>query len=170
MNAYSEDLRKKKIVEAAERATPKTEVARSFGVGLSSVKRYVAAAREGRSLAPKKRPGSKPQMDETARRLPEADVEERPEATLSQGREFLGRVAVEALAPSLSPGWVVMDDLSAHKKGARVREIVEGRGCELLYLPPYSPNYNTIEQALSKVKGLLRDSCGRPGRAPARRS
>lgn len=54
MNAYSEDLRKKKIVEAAERGTPKkTEVARAFGVGVSSVKRYVAAAREGRSLAPK---------------------------------------------------------------------------------------------------------------------
>ncbi len=92
MNAYSEDPRKK-IVEAAERGTPKTEVARSFGVGVSSVKRHVAAAREGRSLAPKKRPGSEPKMDETARRLLEADVEERPEATLSHRREFLGRVA-----------------------------------------------------------------------------
>jgi transposase len=49
MNAYSEDLRKK-IVEAAERGTPKTEVARAFGVGVSSVKRYVATSREGRSL------------------------------------------------------------------------------------------------------------------------
>ncbi len=44
MNAYSEDLRKK-IVEAVERGTPKAEVARDFGVGLSSVKRYVATAR-----------------------------------------------------------------------------------------------------------------------------
>jgi transposase len=62
----------------------------------------------------------------------------------------------QALAPSLSPGRVVvMDTLSAHK-GERVREIVEGRGCELLYLPPYSPDYNPIEQAFSKVKGLLR--------------
>ena len=44
MNAYSEDLRKK-IVEAAERGTPKTEVAHAFGVGVSSVKRYVATRR-----------------------------------------------------------------------------------------------------------------------------
>jgi transposase len=61
-----------------------------------------------------------------------------------------------ALAPSLRPGQVVvMDNLSAHK-GGRVREIVEGRGCELAYLPPYSPDLNPIEEAFSKVKGLMR--------------
>jgi transposase len=92
MNAYSEDLRKK-IVEAAERGTPKTEVARAFGVGVSSVKRYVATSREGRSLAPKKRPGSRPKLDEGARRLLEADLEERPAATLPERREFLERAA-----------------------------------------------------------------------------
>jgi transposase len=60
------------------------------------------------------------------------------------------------LGPTLRPGqMVVMDNLSAHK-GGRVREILEGRGCELLYLPPYSPDLNPIEQAFSKVKGLLR--------------
>jgi transposase len=64
MNAYSEDLRKK-IVEAVERAMPKIEAAKTFGVGISSVKRYVAAVRAGRSLAPNKRPGSKPKLDET---------------------------------------------------------------------------------------------------------
>ena len=90
MKAYSEDLRRK-IVEAVERGMSKSEAARSFGVGISSVKRYVAAAREGRSLAPKKRPGSKPKLDEGARRLLEADLEERPAATLPQRREFLRR-------------------------------------------------------------------------------
>ena len=50
-----------------------------------------------------------------------------------------------------------MDNLSAHK-GERVREIVEGCACELLYLPPYSPDFNPIEQAFSKLKGLLRRS------------
>jgi transposase len=55
MNAYSEDLRKK-IVEAAERGTPKTEVAHAFGVGVSSVKRYVATSREGRSWLPRSAP------------------------------------------------------------------------------------------------------------------
>ncbi len=59
----------------------------------SSVKRYVKLAEQGRSLAPKKRPGSKPKMDERARRLLEADLQERPAATLSERREFLRRVA-----------------------------------------------------------------------------
>jgi transposase len=84
MNAYSEDLRKK-IVEAVGRGMPKVEAAKTFGVGISSVKRYVAAARAGRSLAPKKHPGSKPKLDETARRLLEADLEERPAATCPRG-------------------------------------------------------------------------------------
>jgi hypothetical protein len=72
---------------------PKVEAAKTFGVGISSVKRYVAAARAGRSLAPKKRPGSKPKMNETARRLLETDLEERPAATLPERREFLRRMA-----------------------------------------------------------------------------
>ena len=60
------------------------------------------------------------------------------------------------LAPTLSPGQiVVVDNLPAHK-GGRVKEIVEARGCKLVYLPPYSPDLNPIEAAFSKVKGLLR--------------
>jgi transposase len=47
-----------------------------------------------------------------------------------------------------------MDNLSSHK-GGRVKEIIEGCGCELLYLPPYSPEFNPIEQAFSKIKGLI---------------
>jgi transposase len=68
------------------------------------------------------------------------------------------------LAPSLSPGQVVvMDNLSSHK-GGRVREIIEGCGCELLYLPPYSPDFNPIEQAFSKIKGLMRKAEARTPR------
>jgi transposase len=60
------------------------------------------------------------------------------------------------LVPELSPGQiVVMDNLSSHK-GDRVKELIEGRGCELMYLPPYSPDLNPIEEAFSKVKGILR--------------
>jgi transposase len=60
------------------------------------------------------------------------------------------------LAPALTPGQVVvMDNLSSHK-GPRVRELIEGRGCELLYLPPYSPDLNPIEEAFAKIKALLR--------------
>ena len=49
---------------------------------------------------------------------------------------------------------MMMDNLSAHK-GERVRKLIEGRGCELLYLPPYSPDLNPIEEAFSKIKRLL---------------
>src|SRR3712207_321455 len=93
MNAYSEDLRKKKIVEALNRGTGKSEAARSFGVSLSSVKRYARMAQEGKSLAPKKRPGSRPKMDESARKLLESDMEKRPAATLPQRCEYLQKVA-----------------------------------------------------------------------------
>ena len=59
------------------------------------------------------------------------------------------------LAPNLRPAQVVItDNLSAHKT-ERVRELVEQRGCELIYLPEYSPDLNPIEEAFSKIKGLL---------------
>lgn len=64
------------------------------------------------------------------------------------------------LAPVLRPGQIVVDNLSAHK-GGRAKEIVEAMGCELVYLPPYSPDLNPIEQAFSKVKGLLRKAQAR---------
>jgi transposase len=60
------------------------------------------------------------------------------------------------LAPSLKSGQVVvMDNLNAHK-GERVRELVEARGCEVLFLPSYSPDFSPIEEAFSKLKALLR--------------
>lgn len=65
------------------------------------------------------------------------------------------------LAPSLSPGQVVvMDNLGAHR-GDRVRELLEQRGCSLLYLPPYSPDFSPIEEAFSKVKALLKKAAAR---------
>lgn len=67
----------------------------------------------------------------------------------------------QVLAPSLSPAQiVVMDNLSSHK-GSRVRELIEGRGCELLYLPAYSPDLNPIEEAFAKLKALLRKAGAR---------
>jgi transposase len=60
------------------------------------------------------------------------------------------------LAPTLPKGQVVvMDNLSAHK-GERVKEIIEGLGGELVYLPPYSPEFNPIEEAFGKMKDLIR--------------
>ena len=67
----------------------------------------------------------------------------------------------QILTPELRTGdVVVMDNLSSHHvKG--VREAIEGAGAECLYLPPYSPDFNPIEQAFSKLKGLLRQAAAR---------
>ena len=53
-----------------------------------------------------------------------------------------------------------MDNLSAHK-GDRIRELIESAGCGLVYLPPCSPDLNPIEEAFSKIKGLLRKAQAR---------
>ncbi len=91
MKAYSEDLRGK-IVQALRRGMGKSQAARSFGVSLSSVKRYAKMTDERRPLAPKKRPGSLPETGQNARRLLEDDLEQRPSATLYERREFPRRV------------------------------------------------------------------------------
>ncbi len=79
----------------------------------------------------------------------------------SINREVFEAYVEQVLAATLCAGQiVVMDNLSAHK-GKRVKEIIEKRGCELLYLPPYSPDFNPIEEAFSKVKGLLRKAAAR---------
>jgi transposase len=60
------------------------------------------------------------------------------------------------LAPTLKDGQVVvMDNLQVHKS-RRVKEIIEGAGAEVLFLPPYSPDFSPIEETFSKVKGILR--------------
>ena len=67
----------------------------------------------------------------------------------------------KVLAPSLEEGQVVvMDNLGAHRP-KRIREMIEQRGCELLYLPAYSPDYNPIEEAFAKIKNLLRKAAAR---------
>lgn len=62
----------------------------------------------------------------------------------------------QLLAPSLQAGQiVVMDNLSIHT-GAKVRQAIEARGCQLLFLPAYSPDLSPIEEAFSKLKAFLR--------------
>ena len=70
----------------------KAQVARTFSVGLSSVKRYVEQAKRGESLAPKKRPGSTPKLDQKARNLLAADLEERPYLTLQERCDYIETV------------------------------------------------------------------------------
>ena len=73
----------------------------------------------------------------------------------------INRIAFQAyvqqvLVPELRPGdIVVMDNLSSHKS-SDVRQAIEAAGAQLLYLPPYSPDFNPIENAFAKLKALLR--------------
>jgi transposase len=74
----------------------------------------------------------------------------------STDQEVFGAYVEHVLAPTLEAGQVViLDNLSAHKP-ARVRELIERKGCQLIYLPAYSPDFNPIEEAFSKIKGILR--------------
>ena len=66
------------------------------------------------------------------------------------------------LAPTLEEGQVVVfDNLGAHKPQKKVRELIEARGAEALFLPSYSPDLNPIEQAFSKIKNILRKLAAR---------
>ena len=88
MNGYSEDLGRK-VVSAVERGMSKIRAARTFGVSLSSVKRYANKAGRGESLAPRKSPGSAPKLGEGANKLPEDDLKGRPFATLQDRRDYI---------------------------------------------------------------------------------
>jgi transposase len=85
MKAYSEDPRRK-IISALERGMPKAQAARTFGVGISTVKRYATKARRGESLQPGKAVGKPP-------KLLEEDLKERPFATLQERCEYVEAVS-----------------------------------------------------------------------------
>lgn len=67
----------------------------------------------------------------------------------------------QVLAPTLKPGdIVILDNLASHKVTG-VREMIEAKGASVIYLPPYSPDLNPIEQAFAKLKALLRKAAAR---------
>ncbi len=76
------------------------------------------------------------------------------------GAAFLAYVE-QVLVPTLTPGdIVIMDNLSVHKSTA-VRQAIEAAGAELRFLPPYSPDFNPIEMAFSKLKAFLKKTAAR---------
>jgi transposase len=76
------------------------------------------------------------------------------------GEAFLAYVE-QVLAPTLAPGdIIVMDNLPAHRC-AGVRPAIEAAGARLRYLPPYSPDFNPIENAFAKLKAILRKAAAR---------
>lgn len=79
----------------------------------------------------------------------------------STDAELFETYVEEVLAPTLEAGQVVvLDKLGAHRT-ERVRELVEGRGADLLFLPSYSPDLNPIEEAFSKIKTIVRKAGAR---------
>jgi transposase len=92
MKAYSKDLRQK-IVAAIERGMPKAEAARTFRVGISTVKRYATKVQRGESLEPAKAPGKPPKMDQRVRKLLEEDLHERPFVTLQQRCDYVEAIS-----------------------------------------------------------------------------
>ena len=92
------DLRSRIVSAVREEGMSKAQAARTFSVSLSSVslscvKRYAKKAERGESLAPKKRPGSPPKLDEKAMKLVEEDLEERTFATLEERRDYVEAVS-----------------------------------------------------------------------------
>ena len=76
-------------------------------------------------------------------------------------RDAFTAYVTQVLVPELSPGdIVIMDNLSSHK-GQAIRDVIEAAGADLLFLPPYSPDFNPIEKAFSKLKAHLRKAAER---------
>jgi len=76
-------------------------------------------------------------------------------------RPVFDAFVAEFLIPTLRPGQtVVLDNLNVHKS-ARAQALIEAAGCRLLYLPPYSPDFNPIEAVFAKVKTMLRSAAAR---------
>lgn len=96
---------------------PKSETARLFDVSLSSVKRYVKMASSGESLAPKKRPGRTPKVDEKTERLLDEDMKERPTATIAERVRFLEVITGKRL--SYSTLWRALKRLGWSRKKDR---------------------------------------------------
>ena len=88
MKAYSLDLREK-IVAAVGHGMSKAQAARTFGVGATSVKRYVKLKEEGKPLTPAKAPGKKAKLDQSAMKLLEEDLHSRPTVTYDEKRADL---------------------------------------------------------------------------------
>jgi transposase len=100
--------------------------------------------------------------DDHLRRRPASDRHHCADgARWSDDRGLFLTYVEQLLVPTLSAGDVViLDNLPAHK-GAAVREAIEATGARLLFLPPYSPDFNPIENAFSKLKALLRKAAAR---------
>jgi transposase len=119
MSDYPEDL-SQRIVSVVEGGMSKAQAARIFSASLSSVKRYVKKADHGESLAPKKRPGSAPKLDEKMGRLIAADLEERSYATLRERCDYIEAITGLSVSRSTMCRAIARRTCSTRKKGGEL--------------------------------------------------
>src|SRR6202795_3206020 len=164
--AYSQDLRDR-VIDAALSGTSARRAADRYGIGLATAIRWVRQARETGDRAPRGerlRAGIPPHHWKTTTFVAGLRLTGMVAPMVLDGP--INRIAFQAyvdqvLVPALEPGdVVVMDNLSSHK-GPAVRAAIEAAGAHLLYLPPYSPDFNPIENAFAKLKALLRKAAER---------
>src|SRR3712207_3168971 len=100
MKAYSLDLREKIVDGVLRRGMSKAQAARTFGVGATSVKRYVKLKEEGKPLSPGKAPGKKGKLGQSAMKLLEEDIHARPTLSYEQRAHYLFEVLGERVSTS----------------------------------------------------------------------
>lgn len=166
--AYSQDLRER-VTASAEAGTPARHAAARFGVGIATAIVWVRRARETAERQARRQ--SQPQRSgvphghwKTTPLVAGLRLTGMAAPMVLDGpmnREAFIAYASQVLAPTLAPGdIVIMDNLPAHK-GDAVRQAIEATGATLLFLPPYSPGFNPIENAFAKLKTLLRKAAER---------
>ena len=128
MKAYSKDLRRK-IVDGIERGMSKAQAARTFGVGISTVKRYATKAQKGEPLEPGKAPGKPSKIDERINKLLVEDLQERPFVTLRERCEYVEAISGVSVSRSTMCRAIARIG-STRKRGAKrlgARRVLEGR-------------------------------------------
>ncbi len=100
MKAYSVDLREKIVDAVLRRGMSKAQAARTFGVGATSVKRYVKLQEEGKPLSPGKAPGKKGKLGQSGMKLLEEDLHARPTVSYEQRADYLFKLLGERVSTS----------------------------------------------------------------------
>src|SRR2546423_955973 len=162
MEAYSMDLRRR-VIGACDAGKGTKEVAATFGVSPAWVRR-LKQHRRVRGRCPSgarlvaKVPHGHWHTTTLIAALGHAGVGCATTVDGAVNRDVFEAFVAQVLVPMLSPGDVVgMDNLSSHK-GPRVRQMIEAVGAALVYLPPYSPDFNPIELAFAQLTQLMRSA------------
>lgn len=128
MKAYSKDLRRK-IVDAVEKGMSKAQAARTFGIGISTVKRYATKAQKGEPLEPGKAPGKPSKIDERINKLLVEDLQERPFVTLRERCEYVEAISGVSVSRSTMCRAIELGSVRRAKRGAKrlgARRVLEG--------------------------------------------